>query len=268
MQINDVGYAAYGIAATPQFVSRPPSATPASGGLAAPVDRIEISSAALQAASTSETQAAPKTGECADCAAGVCTTCKNEDKPGELTEAEEKQVKELKARDTEVRAHEAAHAAKGGSFAGSPSFEYQTGPDGKRYAIGGEVRIDTAPIEGDPHATIDKLRQVQAAALAPAEPSDQDRKVAQQAAAALREAQAEAAEERQEELKELTGSAEDAPSSDSASVKPEETFIADESSGSNAQPEQASEDETSRDQTIERQVQDAAKVYAKIAALA
>ncbi|MEQ9335590.1 MAG: putative metalloprotease CJM1_0395 family protein, partial [Miltoncostaeaceae bacterium] len=32
----------------------------------------------------------------------------------------------------------APHAAAGGQYAGAPSFTYQTGPDGKRYAVGGE----------------------------------------------------------------------------------------------------------------------------------
>ena len=52
------------------------------------------------------------------------------------------------------------------------------GPDGNRYAIGGEVSIDVAPVDGDPEATIAKMEIVKAAALAPAEPSAQDRKVA------------------------------------------------------------------------------------------
>ena len=149
-----------------------------------PVDDVQISSAALKAFSDSQT-----------------STQTDDSDSEELSEEEQKQVSDLKERDAEVRAHEAAHAATGGRFAGSPSFEYQVGPDGKRYAIGGEVSIDTSPIDGNPQATIDKLRQVQAAALAPAEPSDQDRKVAQQAAAKLREAEAELSAEKQAELR-------------------------------------------------------------------
>ena len=72
----------------------------------------------------------------------------------ELTEAETRQVRELQARDREVRAHEAAHKNAAGSLAnGSASFSYQTGPDGRRYAVGGEVSIDTAKVEGNPEAT-------------------------------------------------------------------------------------------------------------------
>lgn len=95
-----------------------------------------------------------------------------------LTDAEQEAVDELQARDREVRDHEQAHARVGGQYAGEPSYTYQTGPDNKQYAVGGEVPIDVAPIDGDPEATIEKMEIVKAAALAPAEPSGQDRKVA------------------------------------------------------------------------------------------
>mgnify|MGYP005723649141 CR=1 FL=1 len=91
-------------------------------------------------------------------------------------------IDQLKVRDREVRLHEAAHAAVGGRYAGSPSFDYSRGPDGKNYATGGEVSISTSPVPGDPQATIEKARIVQAAALAPAQPSAQDRQVAAEAA--------------------------------------------------------------------------------------
>lgn len=99
-----------------------------------------------------------------------------------LTEEEQKQVDELKARDAEVKAHEQAHIAAGGSYVrGGASYDYQTGPDGKKYAVGGEVSIDTSPVEGDPQATINKAQVILKAALAPAEPSRQDKSVASQA---------------------------------------------------------------------------------------
>ncbi|MBK1693167.1 hypothetical protein CKO09_00205 [Chromatium weissei] len=85
----------------------------------------------------------------------------------------------LKQRDTEVRAHEQAHIAAGGRYITSTaSYDYQTGADGVRYAIGGEVGIDTSPVAGNPAATLDKARTVRQAALAPAEPSGQDLQVA------------------------------------------------------------------------------------------
>lgn len=114
-------------------------------------------------------------------------------------EAEEKrEVQELKARDREVRAHEQAHAAVGGEYAGSPSYDFETGPDGKQYAVGGEVSIDISE-ERDPEATLQKMQQVRAAALAPNEPSPQDLRVAGEASRKASEARADIAEENNEE---------------------------------------------------------------------
>ena len=111
---------------------------------------------------------------------------------GELTEEERQQVEKMKARDQEVRRHEQAHKAAAGSHArGGPTYTYETGPDGKRYAVGGEVPIDLSPVEGNPQATIAKMQQIRRAALAPSDPSSQDRAVAAQAAQAEREARAE-----------------------------------------------------------------------------
>ncbi len=118
-----------------------------------------------------------------------------------LTPAEERQVEALKRRDAEVRRHEQAHAAAGGAYAGAPQYEYTTGPDGNRYAIGGHVSIDTGAVAGDPEATIAKLRTVKRAALAPGAPSAQDRRVAAQAEAAIAEARLELRQERAEEAK-------------------------------------------------------------------
>jgi len=117
-----------------------------------------------------------------------------------LNEAEEKQVQDLKERDREVRAHEQAHARVGGAYASAPSYTFQQGPDGKRYAIGGEVQIDTAK-ERTPEATIRKMQIVIRAATAPAEPSSQDLKVAQQARSQLADAQAELRAQQAQELK-------------------------------------------------------------------
>lgn len=112
--------------------------------------------------------------------------------PGEPRDAKEAEViRQLAARDAEVRAHEAAHAAAGGAYAGSPSFGFQRGPDGKNYAVSGEVPIDISAIPGDPAATIAKMQQVKQAALAPASPSGADRSIAANADAAMAAARAE-----------------------------------------------------------------------------
>jgi hypothetical protein len=110
-----------------------------------------------------------------------------------LDSAQLKQLADLKSRDREVRAHEAAHQAVGGQYAGAISYVYERGPDGAQYAVGGEVSIDTSPVDGDPQATIEKMRTVRAAALAPAEPSPQDRAVAAQAMQLMLQAQSQLA---------------------------------------------------------------------------
>lgn len=120
--------------------------------------------------------------------------------------AEQQELRELQARDQEVRAHEQAHATVGGRYAGTPSYDYQQGPDGRRYAVGGEVQIDLAPIANDPQATIQKMQQVKAAALAPAEPSAADRSIASEATNRLLQAQADLIAERSQQLNSATNS--------------------------------------------------------------
>ena len=93
----------------------------------------------------------------------------------------QQQIAELSSRDREVRAHEQAHSSVGGSYAGGPTYTFKRGPDGRTYAVGGEVSIDVSSIADDPAATLRKMEQVARAALAPAEPSGQDRQVAAQA---------------------------------------------------------------------------------------
>src|SRR5574344_1947807 len=117
----------------------------------------------------------------------------------DLTPSEQEQVNELKSRDTEVRAHEAAHRAAAGSLKTSaPSYTYQTGPDGKQYAIGGEVNI-TFQQTSDPQENLQNAEAMKAAALAPASPSNQDRSVANQADRIITEAQQQIAQKRAKE---------------------------------------------------------------------
>ncbi|MGP4844650.1 putative metalloprotease CJM1_0395 family protein [Marinobacter sp. 1Y8] len=127
----------------------------------------------------------------------------------DLEEAELQQLQSLKARDREVRAHEAAHQSVGGQHAGAASYSFERGPDGAQYAVSGEVPIDIAAVSNDPQATIDKMRVVQAAALAPAEPSSQDRQVAAKAMQIMLQAQVELTAEKSEGEKTLTDDDED-----------------------------------------------------------
>lgn len=121
-------------------------------------------------------------------------------------QAEKAEIEELEARDREVREHEQAHAAAGGEHAGSPQYEFETGPNGQQYAVGGEVSIDISA-ESSPEETLRKMQQVRAAALAPAEPSPQDLRVATEATQKSVEARAELAEERAEEAKQAYSNA-------------------------------------------------------------
>ena len=101
--------------------------------------------------------------------------------PGQrkLTSDQEREVSRLRAVDQQVRAHEQAHlAAAGGIARGGASLSFVTGPDGRQYAVGGEVQIDTSAVSGSPEQTLMKARAIEAAAMAPADPSPQDRRVA------------------------------------------------------------------------------------------
>lgn len=132
----------------------------------------------------------------------------------ELSPEDLQLIDKMAARDREVRAHEAAHAAVGGALTGGASYEFQRGPDGRMYAAGGEVSIDTGAISGDPKATIEKMQTVIAAANAPAEPSSQDRKVAAQASVVMGEAVQELAQLKETERAEDQKKAEEANSDD------------------------------------------------------
>jgi hypothetical protein len=139
---------------------------------AAPSPRAQGQPAAGRPSSGSETKNAGQTDANNTAPTGI----------KELTKEQQQVVEKLKATDTAVRAHELAHIAVGGRYITSgASFQFQQGPDGKTYAVGGEVSIDASPVPNDPQATISKMETVREAALAPAQPSAQDRAVAAQA---------------------------------------------------------------------------------------
>ena len=132
--------------------------------------------------------------------------------PLDLTDEEKAEVRKLRRTDAEVRRHEQAHAMAGGRYAGTPSYEYVQGPDGGRYAVGGEVSIDASPAK-DAAATIQKMEIVIRAALAPANPSAQDHAIANKARQIKAEAVAERRAERQEESRDGDGETTDAAES-------------------------------------------------------
>jgi len=117
----------------------------------------------------------------------------------ELSPEEEEMVKKLQARDAEVKGHEAAHQAAGAGLTGAASFTYQQGPDGKMYAIGGEVSI-SMPSGSTPEETIANARKIAAAAMAAGDPSPQDFSVAASARVMEMKAQQQLAREKQDEM--------------------------------------------------------------------
>lgn len=116
-------------------------------------------------------------------------------------EKDQKQIDKLEARDREVRIHEQQHKSVGGIYAGPINYEFQTGPDGKRYAVGGHVNFNVGA-ESTPEASIRKADVIYKAALAPAEPSGADHNVASAAMKLKANAQAELQAEKQEEISE------------------------------------------------------------------
>ena len=116
-----------------------------------------------------------------------------------LSDEELREIADLEARDREVRTHEQAHKAAAGSYAGAIHYEYRTGPDAQRYVVDGHVPIDLSDVPGDAAATERKMQAVRRAALAPAQPSAQDRQVAAQATQRAAEARQEVREERAHE---------------------------------------------------------------------
>lgn len=218
---DQTGQSRSGNGASPLAANTPQAAPAASAGSGVAVGDEEEeeaeSGATLGAVNGSDDSDEEKTGNAA------AAEGKSAD-GDELSEDEQRVVDELKARDMEVRQHEAAHQAAGGGYAGAASYSYQQGPDGKRYAVGGEVSIDTSDAE-TPEATVQKMRIVRGAALAPANPSGQDLAVAAAASQREMEASREAADLKQEEAEQAR--AEAAEKAEEASGEADESGTAD-----------------------------------------
>jgi len=152
-------------------------------------DKVTLSADGIDKSRQASTQEAEGQAESASPESGSAEqTDQQQSASLELTPAEEEMVSQLKARDQEVKTHEMAHLASAGQYArGGPTYSYQQGPDGRRYAIGGEVPIDVSKGK-TPEETLQKMQAIKRAAMAPAEPSSADRSVA--AAASAMESQA------------------------------------------------------------------------------
>ena len=97
-------------------------------------------------------------------------------------------LEKLKERDAKVRNHEAEHImAAGGQAHGLPTYTYQTGPDGRQYAIGGSVNISMLTTGDAKHDARQALTAYRAA-MATGEPSSQDMQTAMKARAHAAEA--------------------------------------------------------------------------------
>jgi hypothetical protein len=95
----------------------------------------------------------------------------------ELSEEDKDLIRRLQARDAEVRAHELRHVAALGPYAGSVRYDYQIGPDGRAYAIGGTTEVRNTG-SADPGASAQRARIIRQAAMAGGDPSDADMSVA------------------------------------------------------------------------------------------
>lgn len=170
------------------------------------------------------------------------TEQKTQAKSQQLTPDQQREVDQLQATDRKVRAHEQAHIAAGRELITSgPQYTYTYGPDGKQYATGGEVGIDTSP-EKKPDANIRKGERIQSAALAPAEPSQQDYSVAaagsrleeQGRADKLREeAQAASEAQKQQDQQQRDQAASDQAAASDTGTAVEQTASASAASGQN-----------------------------------
>ncbi|MBV6631604.1 MAG: hypothetical protein KI792_01080 [Alphaproteobacteria bacterium] len=200
----------------------PPSTLPSTLVTASGVTPDELPSTLRDASAQNAVTAAPVRSLVPNAIPAVGAAAETDDEPAEgeatpdnplgLTPEEEARVQELQRIDAEVRRHEQAHMNAGGQYAGQASYTYETGPDGGRYAVAGEVPIDTAPVPDDPQATIDKMEVVIRAALAPAEPSAQDLRVAAGARQTIASARSELrAEEREEFQARLSGEDDQGP---------------------------------------------------------
>ncbi|HRE16680.1 MAG TPA: putative metalloprotease CJM1_0395 family protein [Rhodocyclaceae bacterium] len=140
----------------------------------------------------------------------------------ELTDDQRRQLEAMAATDRKVRAHEQAHINVGRELVLSgPTYQFETGPDGKNYAVAGEVEIDTSPGK-TPEETVPKAQRIRATALAPPDPSPQDQRVAAIASQMEMDASAELALKLAEERSASDGRGEAARQAYQSAAMPDE----------------------------------------------
>lgn len=88
-------------------------------------------------------------------------------------------LSKFKNKDSEVKMHEQTHAASATTTT-AINYNYQVGPDGKLYAVGGSVRFDTSIPKDEAAASI-KLEQLKDASSSVDGLSGADAQIAQKA---------------------------------------------------------------------------------------
>ena len=86
-------------------------------------------------------------------------------------------LNKFKNKDNEIRTHEQTHASLGTTTA-PINYNFQVGPDGKLYAMGGSVRFDTS-IPSNPENAIVKLEELRDASSSVSPLSGADASIAQ-----------------------------------------------------------------------------------------
>ncbi len=100
----------------------------------------------------------------------------------EMSAEDQALLDKLKARDSLVRGHETAHImAAGGQATGPAQYTYQTGPDGRQYAIGGSVNIAVVSSPSSDEDAANQAATASRAAMANSEMSLCDMQVAMRA---------------------------------------------------------------------------------------
>lgn len=168
------------------------------------ISAVLVSVSAIEQIDTSTTFVAPTSETKEANLTSVRESPQNSAATSGYSEQEMAMLRELSARDREVRQHELAHKSAAGSLAGAVSYDYQRGPDGRMYAVGGEVSIKTSTTSSDPKEALRQAEQLMRAATAPANPSAQDLRVAASARMTADQARAEIALQRVEEQSQST----------------------------------------------------------------
>jgi hypothetical protein len=116
----------------------------------------------------------------------------------ELNAEELRELRDLERKDLQVRTRDMAFIAAAGGAAGSYSVHYETGPDGQRYAVEADIRLDTS--EGaTPEQTLAKARALRAASMSGRRESVKDGNAAAKAMRMEAEARAELERQRNTE---------------------------------------------------------------------